>query len=144
MLKLGSTYLIVKDVEKSIKFYNALLEMEPTAQNYNRWIQYDFHGKCIALWNPEYDNKRMSTDENLDDVYSDSYIEYHKNMDLKYGNNFVLNFYIDDLEEEYNRLKQLDIGEMTPIMYINVACPYYLFIVNDPDGNQIEITGQMK
>lgn len=26
-------------------------------------------------------------------------------------------------------------------MYLNVAMPYYLFVIEDPDGNQIEITG---
>ena len=37
MLKLGSTYLIVRNAEKSISIYNALLQMKPTAQNHNRW-----------------------------------------------------------------------------------------------------------
>ena len=118
--------------------------MHPTLQNLNRWVQFDFHGQCIALWNPEYDTKQMSTNKDLGDTYSDSYIKYHKNKNFKYGNNFVLNFYVDDLEQEYKRLKNLDIGEMTPIMYINVASPYYLFIVQDPDGNQIEITGNIE
>ena len=144
MLKLGSTYLIVKDMKKSTEFYCSLLDMDPTLQNVNRWVQFDFHGQCIALWNPEYDTKQMSINKDLGDTYSDSYIKYHKNMNLKYGNNFVLNFYVDDLELEYNRLKNLDIGEMTPIMYINVASSYYLFIVHDPDGNQVEITGNIE
>ncbi|WP_240843310.1 VOC family protein [Acidaminobacter sp. JC074] len=143
MLKLGSTYLIVKNMEASIDFYSALLEMKPTTQNEDRWVQFDFHGSCIALWNPDYDTKRMGSGEILEDVYSETYMSYHKNMNLRYGNNVVLNFYIDDLKEEYERLKNLDIGHMTPMMYINVACPYHLFIINDPDGNQIEITGNM-
>lgn len=144
MLRLGSTYLIVKDVKKSISFYSTLLEMKPTAQNYDRWTQFDFHGQCIALWNPQYDINRMSTDDNLDEIYSDEYIEYQKNTEIRYGNNVVLNFYIDDLNSEYERLKKLDIGKMTPIMFMNVAMPYYLFVIEDPDGNQIEITGNYK
>jgi len=143
MLRLGSTYLVVKDMDKSIDFYSALLEMKPTAQNYTRWAQFDFHGQCIALWNPKYDDEKMASGENIGDMYDSNYLNYHCNLGLKYGNNVVLNFYIDDLNKEYDRLKDLAIGEMTPIMYINVASPYYLFVVSDPDGNPIEITGNI-
>lgn len=47
MLNLGSTYLIVKNIEKSIVFYEALLEMKVSAQNCDRWAQFDFNGNCI-------------------------------------------------------------------------------------------------
>lgn len=83
--------------------------MEPTEQNYNRWIQYNFNGQCIALWNPQYDDMRMVSSEKLDDIYSLEYQNFHKNMNLCYG--------------------------------INVAGPYHMFILEDPDGNQIEIAG---
>ena len=26
-------------------------------------------------------------------------------------------------------------------MYVNITMPYYFFIVDDPDGNEIEVTG---
>jgi len=144
MLKLGSTYIIVKDMRASMTFYNKLLEMQPSHQNDNRWLQYDFHGQCIALWNPEYDTVKMTSGDNLDGIYSENYISYHRGMDYKQGNKMVLNFYIDDLNKEYERLKALDIGPMTEIMFINTASPYYLFVVHDPDGNPIEITGKIK
>ncbi len=142
MLQLGSTYLKTKDMEESISFYNALLEMNPSAQNDDRWAQYNFNGQCIALWNPKYDDRRISSGENLEGVYSENYIEYMRHENIQYGNNVVLNFYIEDLNKEYARLRKLNIGEMTPIMYMNVAMPYYLFVLIDPDGNEIEITGR--
>ncbi len=141
MLRLGSTYMIVKDMDESIDFYEKLLNMELTSKNYNRWAQFDFHGKCIALWNPKYDAIEMEVKENVDVKYSKEYIEYQENTPIKYGNNIVLNFYTDDLKMEYTRLEKLRIGKMTPIMYLNVAAPYHLFVIEDPDGNQIEITG---
>jgi lactoylglutathione lyase len=30
---------------------------------------------------------------------------------------------------------------VTEILFINVASPYYFFMLEDPDGNHIEITG---
>ncbi|WP_066502575.1 VOC family protein [Abyssisolibacter fermentans] len=140
MLKLGSTYLIVKDFEKSIAFYEALLQMKVSSQNYNRWAQFDF-GSCIALYNPEYDKELIKQGENLETHYSNEYLTYYKNRKIQYGNNFVLNFYVDDLNAEYERIKKLNIGEVTEILYLNIASPYYYFFVDDPDGNTIEITG---
>lgn len=141
MLKLGSTYLKVKNMTNSISFYNSLLDMKPSAQNFDRWAQYNFNGQCIALWNPEYDQVKMANGENLDGIYSQNYIDYKRHDNIKYGNNVVLNFYTEDLKAEYRRLLDLNIGPLTPIMYMNVAMPYYLFVLIDPDGNEIEITG---
>jgi len=28
-------------------------------------------------------------------------------------------------------------------MYVNIFMPYYFFIMNDPDGNKIQITGML-
>ena len=64
-----------------------------------------------------------------------------KKTQIKYGNNFVLNFNINDLNAEYERVKELNIGKITPIMYLNIASPYYFFLLEDPDGNTIEIMG---
>ncbi|WBW95853.1 VOC family protein [Oceanirhabdus sp. W0125-5] len=141
MLKLGSTYLYVKDMEKSLDFYEKLLEMKVSSQNFNRWAQFDFGGKCIALMNQKYDDEKMNSGESLEGIYSKEYLKRYKDYKITYGNNFVLNFYVDDLNEEYERLKNLNIGQVSPIMYLNVAAPYYLFTIEDPDGNQLEITG---
>jgi catechol 2,3-dioxygenase-like lactoylglutathione lyase family enzyme len=141
MLSLGSTYLIVKDMQKSIKFYEALLEMKVSAQRYNRWAQFNFDGNCIALLNVKYDEELIKHGDNLELHYSSEYLKYIKNRQIQYGNNFVLNFYIENLNMEYERIKKLNIGKVTKLMYINISSPYHFFLLEDPDGNTIEITG---
>ena len=42
---------------------------------------------------------------------------------------------------EYERIKSLNIGEVSKIMYVNVHMTYYYFNVMDPDENILEITG---
>jgi catechol 2,3-dioxygenase-like lactoylglutathione lyase family enzyme len=61
MLNLDSTYLIVKDIEKSIVFYEAVLEMKVSAQNFDRWAQFNFGNNCIALYNPKYDEELIKS-----------------------------------------------------------------------------------
>ncbi|WP_035294596.1 VOC family protein [Clostridium sp. KNHs214] len=141
MLNLGSTYLIVKDIKKSVMFYEALLGMKVSAQNFDRWAQFNFNGNCIALYNPKYDEELINKGENLDLHYNKEYLKYWENKEIQYGNNFVLNFYIDNLDDEYKRIKELNIGKVTEIMYVNIASPYYHFLLEDPDENIIEITG---
>ena len=43
---------------------------------------------------------------------------------------------------EYKRIKDLAIGDVSEILYVNVHLPYYYFNVIDPDGNVLEITGK--
>ena len=144
MLHLGSTYLFVKDMEKSIEFYKKLLDMEPTARAYDRWAQFNFEGKCIALYNNSFDRKNIDANENLDKHYNKDYIKYFEKRKITYGNNCVLNFWIEDLNKEYERIKNLNIGVISEILYVNISSPYYFFTVIDPNGNFIEITGAYK
>jgi lactoylglutathione lyase len=82
--------------------------MKVSAQRFNRWAQFNFNGKCIALFNPKYDEELIYQGENLEIHYDKQYLEYRKNKKIHYGNNFVLNFYIDDLNAEYKRIKNLN------------------------------------
>lgn len=141
-LHLGTTYLIVKDWENSLAFYEALLEMKATNQNKTRWAEFHFHGKSISLFNPEYDEELIASGEDINGKYNQAYLDYKENP-IQYGNNFVLNFWVEDLNAEYERVKALNIGEVSEILLINVASfPYYCFMLYDPDGNQIEVTGK--
>lgn len=49
-MHLGSIYLIVRDFDKSIDFYEKLLQIPVTAKNMNRFAMFDFEGKCIAIF----------------------------------------------------------------------------------------------
>ena len=118
-IHLGSIYLIVRDFEKSISFYEQLLSMMVSTRNCgNKGAEFYFDNKCLALMNE-------------DNLQGHHYVDGdHK---------FVLNFWVEDLEKEYNRLKVLNIGAMTEIEKVNEG--YYYFNVIDPDNNVCEITG---
>ena len=118
-IHLGSIYLIVIDFEKSISFYEQLLSMMVSTRNCgNKFAEFYFDNKCLALMNE-------------DNLQGHHYVDGdHK---------FVLNFWVEDLEKEYNRLKVLNIGAMTEIEKVNEG--YYYFNVIDPDNNVCEITG---
>ena len=116
---LGSIYLIARDFEKSVSFYEKFLSMTVSTRNCgNKFAEFFFDNKCLSLMN----------ESNL--------IGHHYDEgDYK----FVLNFWVEDLAREYNRLKELGIGEMTEIR--NVHEGYYYFHIFDPDHNVCEVTG---
>ena len=119
---LGSIYLITRDFEKSITFYEKLLSMSVSTRNYgNKFAEFFFDNKCLALMN----------ENNLPG-------HHYEDDDYK----FVLNFWVEDLEREYFRLKDLNIGKMTEIKKVHEG--YYYFNIFDPDNNVCEITGGYK
>lgn len=118
-LHLGAIYLIARDFEKSIQFYEKLLSIKVTNRNCgNKFAEFFFDNKCLAIMN-------------------ESNIENHYYSDGDYK--FVLNFWVEDLYCEFERLKSLGIGNMTDI--IKVHDGYYYFHVYDADNNVVEITG---
>ncbi len=121
-IHLGSVYLIARDFEKSITFYEKLLSMTVSTRNCgNKFAEFFFDNKCLALMN----------ENNLSG-------HHYEDGDYK----FVLNFWVEDLAREYNRLKGLNIGKMTEIEKVHEG--YYYFNIYDPDNNVCEITGGYK
>lgn len=140
-MNLGCCYIKVSDIEKSIDFYSKLLQMQPQYENRERWVM--FHcGNTLALYNLQYDLDKISKNEDIDVHYNKAYIDYLMHETAASGKTVVFNFYVDDLNKEYERIKSLNIGKVSEIMYVNITMPYYFFIINDPDGNEIEITGK--
>lgn len=118
-LHLGSVYLIARDFEGSIRFYEKLLSMKVSTRNCgNRFAEFFFDNQCIALMN----------EENLPG-------HHYAEGDHK----FVLNFWVEDLKREYDRLCELKIGRMSPITKVHEE--YWYFDIYDPDNNVCEITG---
>lgn len=118
-LHLGSIYLIVRDFEKAIEFYEKLLSMPISTRNCgDKFAEFFFDNKCLALMN-------------------ESNLKGHQYKDSDYK--FVLNFWVEDLSKEYNRLKNLNIGKMTQIIKVHKG--YFYFHIFDEDNNVIEITG---
>ena len=120
-LHLGSIYLIVKDFERSIAFYEKFLGVKTVdrCRSGNKFIEFFFDNKCLALMN----------ESNL--------IGHCTDLDSPYK--FVQNYWVEDLLTEYERVKALNIGEVTKILE---AYPTYnYFHLTDPDNNIIEVTG---
>ncbi len=137
-MKLDTVYIIVNDIEKSTAFYTKLLQEKPLYQNDDRWVQFSNH---IALYNSTYDKKIMENKPN--DNFNKAYIEnFNEDKGIPKNNIVVLNFEVEDLKYEYMRLKNLCIGKISELMYVNIHMPYWYFNIIDPDGNVIEITGK--
>ena len=135
---LGTTYIYVNDLKKSLEFYSNLLQEDPLKENDDRWVQFS---NKIALYNKVYDAKIIGKEpcEKFNQAYID---EFFKDTGVPKNNLVVFNFEVDDLKEEYERLKKANIGEISELMYVNVHMPYWYFNIIDPDGNTIEITGK--
>ncbi len=134
---LATTYIYVNDINISTEFYKKLLCEDPQCVNEDRWVQFS---NKIALYNRKYDEKIITKEPcgKFNKAYID---EFFRETGEKKNNTVVFNFYTDDLKAEYERLIMLGIGEVSPIMYVNVFMPYWYFNITDPDGNVIEITG---
>lgn len=116
---LGSIYLIVRDFEASISFYEKFLSMTVSTRNCgNKFAEFFFDNKCLSMMN----------ENNLPG-------HHYEDGDYK----FVLNFWVEDLNREYTRLKELNIGKMTEIRKVHDG--YYHFHIHDPDNNVCEVTG---
>jgi lactoylglutathione lyase len=140
-MHLGSIYLIVNDFEKSIAFYEKLLEIPVSSRNMDRFAQFSFEGNNISIMNGHFDT------DNPDKVvhkgeYTDMFDDLRSMALAPNTHKFVLNFWDENLRAEYERIKSLDMTEnLTKIKYVCNVRPYYFFHLTDPDGNIIEVTG---
>jgi lactoylglutathione lyase len=140
-MHLGSIYLVVNDFDKTIDFYEKLLEMPVTSKNMSRFAQFVFEGHNISIMNGHFDTNhpdkvvhKGERSEAMDNMQS---IVLAPNT-----HKFVLNFWVEDLRSEYDRVKSLNISEnLTKIKYVCNVSPYYYFQLTDPDDNIIEVTG---
>lgn len=140
-MRYGSIYLVVRDFEKSLDFYEKILDMKVSAVNGTRFAMFNNDGLNICLMNGYYDVN------NKDKVITKGeYFHDYDNMSLiadsENSRKVFINLGVPDLKEEYDRIKGLNIADdLTPIRYIEVFSPYWYFTFKDPDGNPIEITG---
>lgn len=115
-------YLIVKDFDRSIRFYEQLLNRRATTLGAGRFAQFKFNGNCILS------------------IMSERHLGDHSTTTPMSGHKFALNLWTDNLSKEYERIKALKIAPFTDI--VNTHPSYYYFNLVDPDYNLIEITGE--
>ena len=143
-MRQGSIYLVVKDFDKSLDFYEKVLDMKVSATNGKRFAMFNNTGLNLCLLNGYYDDQSPEQKETKGPKYD----EYDNVSAIANANNtkkVFINLGVEDLDEEYQRLVDLGIGiNMTPIRYLNVFSPYWYFTFMDPDGNPIEIAGGHK
>ncbi|BBF41767.1 hypothetical protein lbkm_0447 [Lachnospiraceae bacterium KM106-2] len=138
---LGSVYLIVKDFQKTIHFYETLLEQKVSAKNMERFASFEFGGHNISIMNGYFDTEHPDLTEHKGKV-EPKFDDLKAIAEAPNTRKFVLNFWTEDLRKERTRIIDAKISNLvTEIKYVNNVMPYYYFQVEDPDGNVIEITG---
>ena len=137
IMKLGTTYICVENMKKSMNFYELLLQSKPIYTNDDRWVTFDCVNS-ISLYNKAFDEKLL--EKAGEECFNQAYIDdFYKEDSGKKNNIIILNFEVENLKLEHERLKFLHIGEVSQMMYVNVHLPYWYFNIKDPDGNILEI-----
>lgn len=141
-MELYSTYIETDKFDAVVEFYEKIFQVKGNIYTKNRWIEFDFENK-LAIYNRLYDEEKIRN-EDLKDCYNDEYIKsFNIDRGEKKNNIVTFNFYTSNLKEEYERIKKLNICNMSEIMYVNITEPYYYFNIYDPEGNTIEICSDL-
>jgi len=114
-------YLIVKNFDKSIDFYERFFNKRASIVGIGRFAQFWFDNGCLLS------------------IMNERHLPGHDYTGCGH-HKFVLNLWVKDLAREYYRVKNLNIGHMTGIR--NPHSNYHFFNLTDPDKNIIEITGE--
>lgn len=141
-MHLGSIYLVVNDFEKSISFYEKILEMPVAFRNMNRFAGFELDKCCISIMNGHFDVENPDKVIHKGNRSITSIKTLQERAIAPNTQKFVLNFWHEDLRAEYERIKRLNITNfLSEIKYVCNVNHYYYFDFIDPDGNIIEVTG---
>lgn len=142
MINGGSIYIITRDFEKCLDFYRKLLERDVVSQNATRFAVFALDGLVLAVMNGSFDEEHPDMVESRGE-YDPVYDDYRRILSADNCGKVVLNLGTDYLRAEHERVRSLGIGShLTEIRYVKQAAPYWYFLLKDPDGNTIEITGK--
>lgn len=138
-MELCCTYIETNKFKEVVSFYEKILQIKPNIYTEDRWVEFEC-GNKLSIYNRKFDEEKLKNKNSIN--YNDAYIkDFQKEEDRKINNIITLNFYTEDLNTEYSRIKELNIGEISKIMYVNITEPYYYFTIKDPEGNLLEICG---
>ena len=131
-----NTYIETDNFAKMVRFYKALFQTEGEVYTENRWIEFPASNR-LAVYNLAYDRDALEKDDSSN--HFDTAYRHHFNGNRKSDGPLVINLTTDNLNHEYARLAELGLGPLSEIMFVNITAPYRFFVINDPDGNRIEI-----
>jgi len=117
-VKLDHVYLSVKNMDRAIKFYEDLLEMQVSHREENTWADFDDRkGFYLGLINPKIISKKR-----------------------KIGNNCTPVFRTDNVDLVYTKVKKWKVKIIySPTNLKFTDYPYRCFSCKDTEGNIIEI-----
>ena len=116
-MELCCTYIETNKFEEVVSFYEQILQIKPNIYTKNRWVEFEC-GNKLSIYNRTFDDEKINNDNNI--YYNEAYIKDFKRRQEKKVNNIItLNFFTDDLARDYSRIKKLDIGVVSEIMYVN-------------------------
>lgn len=140
-MKSGSIYLVVRNFEKSLAFYEKILDMPVSARNGSRFAIFNYNGLNLCILNGYYDAENTDKVTRCGEYFGD-YDDCRQIAESENTRKIFVNLGVDDLKQEYERIQSLGIAaDLTPIRYLCVFSPYWYFVFKDPDGNPIEVTG---
>ncbi len=140
-MRYTTIYLVVKDFQRSVSFYEQIFDMKVTATNADRFAIFQQDSLNLCLMNGYFDSEhrdQVRTKGEHQPIYDDlkGIAESENNRKI------FINIGVEDLQAEYDRIKALGIAaQLTEIRFIHVFSPYWYFTFLDPDGNPIEVTG---
>ncbi|MFA5966980.1 MAG: VOC family protein [Patescibacteria group bacterium] len=112
------TYVSVQDMDRAINFYETLLNKKVSCREENIWADFDIGEGCyFGLINPDIVSKER-----------------------KIGNNSISVFATDNVDEAYEKLKDMGVKIIHDIETLKYTDYFYrMFLCEDTEGNLIEI-----
>lgn len=111
-MKLNSAYICVKNMKRAIQFYENFLEQKVNIKD-TVFSIFVFKGFRLCLFNFSAVNERV-----------------------KYGDNCLLSFEVDDIKESMQRIKGLKAPIVYPLAKIGTS---WVFEFRDSEGNDVEV-----
>lgn len=143
-MKYGSVYLVVKDFDKAVFFYEKILDMNVSRTNGKRFAIFNMDGLNLCIMNGRFDSKNSAEIKRIGEYYG-RYDDTNAIAENENSRKVFINLNVNNLQDEYERISSLGIAtELTPIRFIEYVSPYWYFTFMDPDGNPIEVTGEYK
>ena len=131
-MRYGSIYLIVKDFDKSVSFYEKIFDMKVSATNGKRFAQFNNKGLNLCLMNGHYDSENPSQV-----VIKGEYWEIYDNQS-EIANKLRSRRFKGRIQQD-KRIGYCSADDQNSIYQCFFAILVFTFM--DPDGNPIEITG---